>query len=277
MGTKTKSDNRRALPKYILTIVIAAFFGALAGFGAGIVGTGNLSEGVKTAVNAALTAAAPWGIPVTSVVFLGLGWRLYAKARRLYNTWDGEAEEPVDTAEETLSWALLMSAIALLWDFFFLSVLVICGAGSSLERLGGVTLFLVSVAVIVVLQQKVVDLTRRINPEKQGSVYDLKFQKSGWTAATSRKSVRSARRATRPTGRRPIPACGCGWCCWWCTTPLIRDSCPSRQCWWCSACSRSSTLWSVSGWAGRAAVPGPDLAGLCRDGPPLRGQRFPVR
>ena len=25
MGTKTKSDNRRALPKYILTIVIAAF------------------------------------------------------------------------------------------------------------------------------------------------------------------------------------------------------------------------------------------------------------
>ena len=177
MGTKTKSDNRRALPKYILTIVIAAFFGALAGFGAGIVGTGNLSKGVKTAVNAALTAAAPWGIPVTSVVFLGLGWRLYANARRLYNTWDGEAEEPVDTAEETLSWALLMSAIALLWDFFFLSVLVICGAGSSLERLGGVTLFLVSVAVIVVLQQKVVDLTRRINPEKQGSVYDLKFQK----------------------------------------------------------------------------------------------------
>jgi hypothetical protein len=177
MRSKEKSDNRRALPKYILVLFIAAFFGALAGFAAGIVGAGNLSESIKTAVNTALTAAAPWGIPVTSVVFLGLGWWFYAKARRLYSTWDGEAEEPVDTAEETLSWALLMSAIALLWDFFFLSVLVVCGAGSPLERLGGVALFLVSVVVIVVHQQKVVDLTRRINPEKQGSVYDLKFQK----------------------------------------------------------------------------------------------------
>ena len=177
MKSKEKSDNRRALPKYILVLFIAAFFGALAGFAAGIVGAGNLSESIKTAVNTALTAVAPWGIPVTSVVFLGLGWWFYTKARRLYSAWDGEAEEPVDTAEETLSWALLMSAIALLWDFFFLSVLVICGAGSPLERLGGVALFLVSVAVIVVLQQKVVALTRRINPEKQGSVYDLKFQK----------------------------------------------------------------------------------------------------
>lgn len=177
MRSKEKSDNRRALPKYILVLFIAAFFGALAGFAAGIVGAGNLSESIKTAVNTALTAAAPWGIPVTSVVFLGLGWRFYAKARRIYKTWDGEEEAPIERAEEDLSWALLMSAIALLWDFFFLSVLVVCGAGSPLERLGGVALFLVSVVMIMVQQQKVVDLTRRINPEKQGSVYDTKFLK----------------------------------------------------------------------------------------------------
>ena len=56
-------DNRRALPKYILMLLIAAFFGALAGFAAGIVGAGNLSESIKTAVNTALTAAAPLGHP----------------------------------------------------------------------------------------------------------------------------------------------------------------------------------------------------------------------
>ena len=38
-------------------------------------------------------------------------------------------------------------------------------------------LFLVSIILIVLLQQKAVDLTRRMNPEKQGSVYDTKFQK----------------------------------------------------------------------------------------------------
>lgn len=206
MGTKTKSDNRRALPKYILVLFIAAFFGGVAGFGAGIVGEGNLSEGIKKAVTGALAAAAPWGIPVTSVVFLGLGWRFYAKARRLYKTWDGEAEEPIDTAEETLSWALLMSAIAMLWDFFFLSVLVVCGANSSLEWLGGVALFLASVVVIVVLQQKVVDLTRRINPEKRGSVYDLKFQKK-WMDSCDESEKRQIGQASYKAYRAAANTC----------------------------------------------------------------------
>lgn len=74
MKTKQKSDNRKALPKYILMLLIAALFGGLAGFGAGIVGAVNLSGSFKTAVEDVLAAAAPWGIPVTSVVFLGLGW-----------------------------------------------------------------------------------------------------------------------------------------------------------------------------------------------------------
>ena len=34
MKTKQKSDNRKALPKYILMLLIAALFGGLAGFGA---------------------------------------------------------------------------------------------------------------------------------------------------------------------------------------------------------------------------------------------------
>ena len=177
MKTKQKSDNRKALPKYILMLLIAALFGGLAGFGAGIVGAVNLSGSFKTAVEDVLAAAAPWGIPVTSVVFLGLGWWFYAKARRIYQTWDGEDEERIEKAEEDLSWALLMSAVAMLWDFFFVSVLVVCEGNWPMGRLGGLGMFFVSIAVIVVHQQKVVDLTRRINPEKQGSVYDTKFLK----------------------------------------------------------------------------------------------------
>ena len=45
-----------------------------------------------------------------------------------------------------------------------------------------VVLFLIAMACIILLQQKVVDLTRSINPEKKGSVYDLKFQKIWFTS-----------------------------------------------------------------------------------------------
>ena len=74
--------------------------------------------------------------------FWGLGWWFYAKARRIYKTWDGEEEAPIEKAEEDLSWALLMSAIAMLWDFFFRF-----GAGGlprdvPMGRLGGLGMFL---------------------------------------------------------------------------------------------------------------------------------------
>ena len=94
MKSKEKSDNRRALPKYILMLLIAAFFGGLAGFGAGIMGAGNLSGSITAAVENVLMAAAPWGIPVTSVVFLGLGWRFYAKARRSIRLGTGRKRHP---------------------------------------------------------------------------------------------------------------------------------------------------------------------------------------
>lgn len=206
MKTRERSDNRRALPKYILLLLIAAFFGGLAGFAAGIVGAVNLSGSIKTAVEDVLTAAAPWGIPVTSVVFLGLGWWLYARARRIYKTWDGEEEAPIEKAEEDLSWALLMSAIAMQWDFFFFSVLVVCEGTRPMGRLGGLGLFILSVAVIVVHQQKVVDLTRRINPEKQGSVYDTKFLKK-WMDSCDESEQRQMGQAAFKAYRAAVNTC----------------------------------------------------------------------
>ena len=206
MKTKQKSDNRKALPKYILMLLIAALFGGLAGFGAGIMGAVNLSGSIKAAVEDVLAAAAPWGIPVTSVVFLGLGWWFYAKARRIYQTWDGEDEERIEKAEEDLSWALLMSAVAMLWDFFFVSVLVVCEGNWPMGRLGGLGMFFVSIAVIVVHQQKVVDLTRRINPEKQGSVYDTKFLKK-WMDSCDESEQRQMGQAAFKAYRAAVNTC----------------------------------------------------------------------
>lgn len=174
---KTKSDNRRALPKFFLTILGAGLFGGVLGFAAGFMNAGSLADGVRQALNAALTASVPWGIPVTNLAALGIGWGLYIKARGLYRAWDGEDEDTVDSAEEKLSWALLMSAVALLCDLFFFSAAVVYAGGPT--AMGAfIAEFFVGVGVATVLQQKVVDLTKKINPEKRGSVYDMKFQKT---------------------------------------------------------------------------------------------------
>ena len=169
-----KKDNRKALPKYLLILLAAAVFGGVLGFAAGWVGHDTLSEVIATAVAYGLTLAAPWALLATSAVSLVVILWLYRGAKGLFNGWDGGDDDTMDRADEKLNWALLLAAAQLVLDMFFFAV-----AESGESPLGGIVGFLsfiVSVFLLIVAQQKVVDLTRRMNPEKKGSIYDVRFK-----------------------------------------------------------------------------------------------------
>ncbi len=170
-----KRDNRKALPKYLLILLAAAIFGGVLGFAVGWLGHDSLSETIVTAVNNGLTAIAPWAIPVTSIVSLALILWLYRSAKRLFTGWDGEDDTAMDQADEKLNWALLLTTAQMILDMLFFAMQNLYS--ESWMVLAGVLAFLLSVALLIVAQQKIVDLTRRMNPEKQGSVYDMKFKK----------------------------------------------------------------------------------------------------
>ena len=173
MNDHVKRDNRRALPKYLLTILLYGLLGGVLGFFTDVAGAAGVAETVRQALDRLLAVCAPWGIVASAVILLGAGWYLYAAAKRRFTAWDGEDEDTMDDVERQLSWALLLTGLMIVLDFFFFAASIIY------ERfLQDLILFLASVAVLVVLQQKIVDLERRINPEKRGSVYDMKFQKT---------------------------------------------------------------------------------------------------
>ena len=170
-----KRDNRKALPKYLLILFVAAIFGGVLGFAAGWMGHDSLSEAVAAAVSGFLALTAPWAIPITSAVSLTVILWMYWGAKGLFTGWDGEDDAVMDRAEEKLNWALLLATAQLILDMFFFAA-----AESGTSPLGGIVgvlFFIVSAFALVFAQQKVVDLTRRMNPEKQGSVYDTKFKK----------------------------------------------------------------------------------------------------
>lgn len=169
-----KKDNRKALPKYLLILFTAGICGGVAGFAAGWLGHENLSETIAAAVESALTAAAPWALLCTSCVSLLAVFLLYRGAKALFTDWDGEDEAVMDLADEKLNWALLCTSAQLVLDMFFFAA---AQGSSSKTALLSVLFFLVSAFALVFSQQKIVDLTRQMNPEKQGSVYDTKFRK----------------------------------------------------------------------------------------------------
>ena len=181
MRAKTeKSENRRALPKFFLTMLGSLLAGAVLGFAVGLSRFFDTGE-IAGWLDGAVRSATPWGIPVTTVVTMGACLFLYRSAAKRFAAWNGGDEDDASEAAETLlSWTLLLSAVQLLINLFFMTAI-----GTYLLEEGTLAMigmFLLSCGLVIFTQQKVVDLERRMNPEKHGSVYDTKFQKK-WYAS----------------------------------------------------------------------------------------------
>ena len=198
MSKKEKSENRKALPKFTLSLLGSLLVGGAVGFAVGLTRAFGLdTEALARGLNVLLEAATPWGIPVTSVLTLGSCFFLYRSAARKFAVWDGgdedETSESIDTA---LSWVLLLSAVQLLLNLFFLSAFCIYWMDRDIRALALVGVFLLSCGFVIFAQQKAVDLTRRMNPEKRGSVYDTKFQKK-WMDSCDESERRQIGEASR--------------------------------------------------------------------------------
>ncbi len=193
-----KSENRKALPKFTLSLLGSLLVGGVIGFAIGLsramgLDTAALAEGL----GAILAAVTPWGIPVTSALTLGGCFFLYRSAARKFAAWDGgDEDETSESIDAALSWVLLFSAVQLLFNLFFLSAFCVYWMDRDIRALSLVGVFLLSCGLVVFAQQKTIDLERKMNPEKRGSVYDSKFQKK-WLDSCDESERRQIGEASR--------------------------------------------------------------------------------
>lgn len=175
--SQANSENRKALPKFALTMAGALLIGGALGFVIALshvfgLNTASLSQ----ALSELIRAATPWGIPVTSVLTLGGSFLLYRSAAGKFAAWEGGDEDELsESADLCLSWVLLLSAVQLLINLFFMTAIGLYYYEEKPLLIVGV--FLLSCGLVIFAQQKTVDLEKRMNPEKRGSVYDTKFHK----------------------------------------------------------------------------------------------------
>ena len=198
MNKKPTSENRKALLKFALTTLGSLLAGGALGFVIGLTKVFGLNvSALAAALSAALEAATPWGIPVTSVLTLGTCFFLYRFAAKKFAAWDGgDEDETSESIDAALSWVLLLSALQLLFNLFFLSAFCIYWMEKSIGALAVVGVFLLSCGFVMFTQQKTIDLERKMNPEKHGSVYDSKFQKK-WLESCDESERRQIGEASR--------------------------------------------------------------------------------
>lgn len=112
----------------------------------------------------------------------------YIKAKKLYSAWDGEDEDSIDKSESLISGCIAVLSIAQIVSMALFGVIVYATYDKFMSELifwmfiSLAILFIGEEAYITLMQRCAVQLTKKINPEKQGEVLDVKFARD-WEAS----------------------------------------------------------------------------------------------
>lgn len=194
MKNKKEKTNKQIYTKFVIMVTAGCLLGFIAGFGGAFISdmyggdiVGGLNQIFKVVV------------PVVYVVLMVLSYVYsffnYHKAKKMVTNWDGIDEDVLDKADETLGLALAPNNIMMVCNFFLYSAMTYIsgvtipgveensGIKAGLPMLAvAIALFVFNMIIITIIQKLTVDLTKRINPEKKGNIFDKEFNKD-WLAS----------------------------------------------------------------------------------------------
>lgn len=182
-----KQANRKALPKFLLFAVVCALVGGVIGYFSADVEPEFLVAMMKNAGAFFSIRIAPWLMLALAILVPVICFPLYRSAKKLAAAWDGEDEDLYNTIEQKLSVVLWLASVAHILAFFLIAAAYSVDM-EDIDSANGVVFVFISIAALfaimveaTVFQQKCVDTTKQLNPEKKASVYDMQFQKK-WMA-----------------------------------------------------------------------------------------------
>lgn len=176
-----KTSPRKTALIFVAVLLLSTLAGGIVGFGFAAFGLDRLD------VSALRPILTPFVANVLPVLLLFL-WAVviafclthYLRAKQAFSRWDGEEEEAIDGAERLLSRCLIVSNIAFILDLFLFAVW--CSFTLQMEGYGRsffvmMAAFLLGLVFSILIQRSVVELEKKINPEKRGDVLDFHFKR----------------------------------------------------------------------------------------------------
>lgn len=216
VNRRIQKEDKKAMRAFLLFLSASLICGFLLGYGSGVLAKRNIS--IKELLQNAGKVLI-WLLPVLhGALLLGAGILSAGKlhtARKLFESWDGEDEETDHRMDGKLSFCLLCTNVLTVLNlaFYISEVHVLFGE----EVSGGIWLMVMYVLIffiteiwIIVVQKKTINLCKQINPEKRGSVFDLKFSKQ-WEASCDEAEQYQIYKAAYASFRTTQTACllGC--------------------------------------------------------------------
>ena len=188
-----KKTNKEIYTKFALMIVLGCVVGIVLGIGGAFISDmygGDLIRGLHQIFKIT--------IPVVYVLLMvmcyGYSFYHYQKAKKMVERWDGRDEDVLDQAEDILGLSMIPNNIMQVCNFFlfsamtYISGITVPGIETNDKKQGmpllaaALGLFIFNMIMITVVQKLTIDLTKKMNPEKNGNIFDKDFNKD-WLAS----------------------------------------------------------------------------------------------
>lgn len=182
-NNEIKAANRKAMPMFVLMIVLGAVLGGAIGFFSAVMGLDSFAAQLGWMGERFGECIAPWLIVAIALIVPLVAFGMYRRAMALLARWDGEDEAVSQIIDLKLSEMLWIGNVEFIVSFFLLAAVYSGGVeniqsnGEMLKRLLSLVAFIAIMIETTIIQQKSVDACKQMAPEKKTSVYDLKFQK----------------------------------------------------------------------------------------------------
>lgn len=178
MKSKQKTENRKALPLFIAIMIVSLLIGIGVGVAAVRSDSAAWPEALKEGFNTVLSTITPYVHFVIAAFLIIFTFAVCKTARGQIAQLKEDDEVSLARADRLLSAAMAVVNLLLIVSYFFMAALL-CYIDhySKTMFFAALVCFCVSLVMFIVSQQKFVDLTKKLYPEKRGSVYDMNFAK----------------------------------------------------------------------------------------------------
>ena len=135
-----KQQNRKAMPKFIVIMILSVLIGGAFGFCASYYGLNGFAGKLTAAGTYFSSRMAHWLLLALALVQPAVCLPLYFQGKRMVMQWDGEDDAAAEKAEEKLSIVMWISGAAMITANFLIAAAYTAGPSIFTEK-GGLLAF----------------------------------------------------------------------------------------------------------------------------------------
>ena len=184
MNEEKRIENKKSDKKALMIFIPCLIASGIAGFMLSAVGNymeSSVADLIAGGIVKVLIIITPYACLVMNTITIIICAILMAGTKKGIKAWDGENEEEYEKIDKKLSVVSIFINIVFILSYFFF------GAGfdyvlkdeyfSLIKCICYFAGFVMALAGDMIIQSKVVNMYKEMNPEKQGSVYSMDFGK----------------------------------------------------------------------------------------------------